>query len=226
MSDCHIDCNVGCKDFIVPGSSGEPPITPACGISAKAETLPAGREATAVITEDENGDFLLSLGIPAGEKGEPGADGSDGADGADGEPGPQGEKGEKGDTGPAGADGYSPVRGVDYWTEEDIAEIRKSGMDISEAETATVPLVHNTVVKHTLTADDMISVDTSGMTADKSVTMELWLTMPETVVSFSITNVTWIEEQSFDTANMLYCVVLRWDGARVLANTAYSVEVS
>ena len=36
--------------------------------------------------------------------------------------GPQGEQGpqgEKGDTGAPGADGYTPVRGVDYWTEED-----------------------------------------------------------------------------------------------------------
>jgi hypothetical protein len=49
--------------------------------------------------------------------------------------------------------------------------------------------------------------------------------MPETVVSFSIPDVTWIEEPSFDTGNMLYCVVLRWDGAKVLANVAYSVEV-
>ena len=33
-------------------------------------------------------------------------------------PGPQGEKGDP------GADGYTPVRGTDYWTEEDIAEIQ------------------------------------------------------------------------------------------------------
>jgi hypothetical protein len=26
--------------------------------------------------------------------------------------------------GPAGKDGYTPVRGTDYWTEEDIAEIK------------------------------------------------------------------------------------------------------
>lgn len=35
-----------------------------------------------------------------------------------GEPGPQGEKGDP------GADGYTPLRGVDYWTEEDKAEIK------------------------------------------------------------------------------------------------------
>lgn len=35
----------------------------------------------------------------------------------------KGDKGDKGDTGPAGADGYTPVRGTDYWTESDKAEI-------------------------------------------------------------------------------------------------------
>lgn len=38
----------------------------------------------------------------------------------------KGEKGDKGDTGPQGdpgADGYTPVKGTDYWTEEDKAEI-------------------------------------------------------------------------------------------------------
>lgn len=34
-----------------------------------------------------------------------------------------GLKGDKGDTGAAGADGYTPVRGTDYWTEADKAEI-------------------------------------------------------------------------------------------------------
>lgn len=113
-------------------------------------------------------------------------------------------------------------------TEQSLTDLngKVSGMYISETENTAVPLVHNTVVKYSLTTDDVITVDTSAMTSDKSVTMELWLTMPETVVSFSIPNVTWIEEPSFDTANMLYCVVLRWDGERVLANVAYSVEVS
>ena len=50
----------------------------------------------------------------------------DGKDGKDGEQGPQGEKGEageKGERGEAGADGYTPQRGTDYWTEADKAEI-------------------------------------------------------------------------------------------------------
>ena len=44
-----------------------------------------------------------------------------------GDPGPQGPKGDTGDIGPqgpAGADGYTPVRGTDYWTDADIATIK------------------------------------------------------------------------------------------------------
>lgn len=52
-----------------------------------------------------------------------------GEDGQQGEQGPQGEKGDKGDTGatgpqgPAGVDGYTPVKGTDYWTDTDKAEM-------------------------------------------------------------------------------------------------------
>ena len=35
----------------------------------------------------------------------------------------KGDKGDKGDTGAAGADGYTPVKGTDYWTEADKQEI-------------------------------------------------------------------------------------------------------
>lgn len=59
-------------------------------------------------------------GLP-GKDGEPGKDGLPGApgkDGKDGEPGPKGDKGEP------GADGYTPLRGTDYWTAADIAEIK------------------------------------------------------------------------------------------------------
>ena len=89
-----------------------------------------------------------------GDKGDTGATGSPGQTGAQGEKGEKGEKGDKGDTGAAftysdftaeqlaalkgekgekgdkgdtgaaGADGYTPVRGTDYWTAADIAEIK------------------------------------------------------------------------------------------------------
>lgn len=38
--------------------------------------------------------------------------------------GEQGLQGEKGDKGDKGADGYTPIRGTDYWTEADISEIK------------------------------------------------------------------------------------------------------
>ena len=109
---------------------------------------------------------------------------------------------------------------------KEMLESKFSGMTIDSVEISNVLLAHNTVVQHFLSEEDVITIDTSEMTSDKSVTMELWLTMPKTVVSFSIPGVNWLEEPSFDTANMLYCVVLRWDGEKVLANVAYSVEVS
>lgn len=71
-----------------------------------------------------------------GEQGPTGPQGPAGAAGATGAQGPQGEKGDKGDTGatgpqgeqgPAGkdgADGATPVRGTDYWTDADVAEMK------------------------------------------------------------------------------------------------------
>ena len=41
-----------------------------------------------------------------------------------GSKGSTGDKGDKGDTGANGKDGYSPVRGTDYWTDADKAEIK------------------------------------------------------------------------------------------------------
>lgn len=40
-----------------------------------------------------------------------------------GSKGDPGQNGQDGRQGPAGADGRTPVRGVDYWTESDISEI-------------------------------------------------------------------------------------------------------
>lgn len=60
----------------------------------------------------------------AGAVGPQGPQGEKGEKGETGEKGPQGEKGDTGAAGPAGADGYIPVRGVDYWTDDDKAEIK------------------------------------------------------------------------------------------------------
>ena len=72
---------------------------------------------------------------PQGPQGEPGRDGQDGAPGPQGAPGPagpagkdgapgqQGPQGEPGAPGAPGQDGHTPVKGTDYWTETDKAEI-------------------------------------------------------------------------------------------------------
>lgn len=75
-----------------------------------------------------------------GDSGTPGSNGLDGDDGLDGKSayniavdngftGTETEwleslKGNTGEPGAPGADGYTPVRGTDYWTSEDIAEIK------------------------------------------------------------------------------------------------------
>ena len=57
---------------------------------------------------------------PQGPKGDTGATGPQGLKG---DTGPQGPKGDPGKQGDPGKDGYSPVRGVDYWTPDDQREI-------------------------------------------------------------------------------------------------------
>lgn len=52
-----------------------------------------------------------------------GPQGLQGPQGIQGEVGPQGPKGDKGDKGDQGEAGHTPIKGTDYWTEEDKAEI-------------------------------------------------------------------------------------------------------
>ena len=72
---------------------------------------------------------------PEGPQGEPGRDGAPGKDGKDGAPGPAGpagpagkdgapgQQGPQGEPGVPGQDGHTPVKGTDYWTETDKAEM-------------------------------------------------------------------------------------------------------
>lgn len=91
------------------------------------------QEATneALAQAKESGEFDGPRGPegPQGPKGDPGEigpagpTGETGPEGPQGERGPQGEKGEKGDKGATGASGYTPVKGTDYFTEEDKTEL-------------------------------------------------------------------------------------------------------
>ena len=66
---------------------------------------------------------------PPGPKGDPGPQGPAGPKGDTGAAGPKGDKGDtgpvgpQGPAGPAGADGHTPVKGVDYWTESEQQDI-------------------------------------------------------------------------------------------------------
>ena len=75
-------------------------------------------------------------------------------------PGPKGDKGDKGDTGkqgPAGQDGTTPVKGVDYFTEEDIASLNIPSID----GLATESFVNNAIANAQLGDGENGSIDLS-----------------------------------------------------------------
>ena len=88
---------------------------------------------------EENNEAIQELldkadsGELQGPKGDAGDTGPKGEKGDKGDTGPEGPQGEKGDQGEAG---YTPVRGVDYWTESDIEAMEEDviavvGQDMS-----------------------------------------------------------------------------------------------
>ena len=75
--------------------------------------------------KDEGGNWNSIAAIKGdkgekGDKGDKGEQGIQGIQGIQGEPGAPGPKGDKGDT---GADGHTPVKGTDYFTEADKQEL-------------------------------------------------------------------------------------------------------
>lgn len=60
---------------------------------------------------------------PVGPQGDQGIQGPKGDQGEQGIQGERGEKGETGPEGPAGANGYTPIKGTDYFTTADKNEI-------------------------------------------------------------------------------------------------------
>ena len=66
-------------------------------------------------------EWLSSL---KGEKGDKGEQGEQGEPGIQGEKGEKGDKGDIGEQGIPGEKGYTPVKGTDYWTEEDQNSIK------------------------------------------------------------------------------------------------------
>ena len=105
--------------------------------------------AESVRDDADNGVFKGDKGDtgPQGEKGDKGDTGEQGIQGIQGEKGDKGERGEKGDpftyadftaeqladlkgeNGKDGMDGYTPQKGVDYFTKEDIEELNIPNVD-------------------------------------------------------------------------------------------------
>lgn len=77
----------------------------------KGETGPQGEKGDAFTYDNFTPEQLESLKGPKGDKGDPGQNGKDGNPGKDGSPGKD------------GADGKTPVKGTDYFTEADKAEM-------------------------------------------------------------------------------------------------------
>ena len=103
----------------------------------KGDTGPAGASGADGITPSigENGNWYLGTtdtGKPSrGEKGDTGAPGAKGDQGA------QGPKGETGATGAEGPAGKTPVKGTDYFTDADKAEIAQAAADLVDMPSAS-----------------------------------------------------------------------------------------
>lgn len=105
-------------------ATGEPTKTELMQLAeeAKAAAKTANDTAADVLRRAEAGEFDGAPG-PQGERGKNGAKGEPGEPGKDGAPGRDGKDGAPGEKGDPGEPGRTPVRGVDYWTEEDRAPI-------------------------------------------------------------------------------------------------------
>lgn len=111
-------------------------------------------------------------------------------------------------------------------TKDQIESIEKHtfSMPIQNLElTNSIKLNHQVISYYRLKDGDVISFDTIDLKKNESITAELWLYMPETVVSFSIPDVVWLEDPDFDTGDTTYTVVIRWTGSKLLANLGYNV---
>lgn len=109
-----MDGILGAKIVVSQGGGGGTVVAP--NINAKAETLPAGSEAT-VSKTGTNMNVIFTFGIPEGEVGQRGEQGPEGPqgkagrDGVDGAPGIQGIQGPQGEQGVQGPKGDQGVQG-------------------------------------------------------------------------------------------------------------------
>ena len=112
-----------------------------------------------------------------------------------------------------------------YLLEGEVGGDENKNVKLEEVEQNNFSVKNAAIFKIELKEDNTeIQIDTSSLKNDEIATMELWLYMNE-IKTFSIQNVTWLDEPDFSEGGFIYCVTLRWDGTRILANLAYSVEM-
>ena len=102
----------------------EEEITKVDNINIMAEKV--GKIATVTVTDKEGNTNTVEI-----------TDGTNGADGKDGEDGKDGKDGKDGTNGTNGQDGYTPIKGVDYWTTADKEEI------VQDVEEELQPQINN-----------------------------------------------------------------------------------
>lgn len=137
--------------------SGEPTKTEWMQLAddARDAAKTANDAAAEVLRRAEAGEFDGEPG-PQGEPGAPGERGEPGKDGAPGMPGAKGDPGEP---------GYTPVRGVDYWTAEDRAPIEAATEAAKQAAAeATANRLVGEVSGAVAHADDAFASKALGLT--------------------------------------------------------------
>lgn len=112
---------------------------------------------------------------------------------------------------------------------------KEGDLILPKTNTSIVPQ-HNLIIRHTLQTNDTILISTSQLVSDRQVTFELHLVQPSTAVSFTLpASLIWADSfgdfasantaPAMSTANMEYCIVIRWDGSDLLANLAYTKAI-
>lgn len=130
-------------------------------------TVEKGEEASANITGDAPNQ-ILNLVLPKGDKGNKGDAFSysdftpeqlqdlKGEKGDQGDKGDKGDKGEKGDTGDAG---ITPVKGVDYFTDNEIEEIQNNIKEEVNTQINEVNTKINNITEHKYTQKITANID-------------------------------------------------------------------
>ena len=132
----------------------------------------------------------------------------------------------------------TPTPVSQYYTEAQIDELiagLQSGAEIVPLTGTAIALAEGKVFRHTLSAGETFTFDTSGLTASRQVTGEVHLIQPSTAVSFTLpSGILWESDGSFaagndapdfSTGSTLYALVFRWDGTSFLGNLAYTKAV-